>query len=95
MDHREASEKSLDLVQRWIIATLCIVLGGAPTAALAAYSTRINGTDHGTAVGVLVMSGVVGFLTAGAVLIVHRRSLLSPLIVLGLIPAAIAAVAIF
>ncbi len=91
MDNREAHEKSLESVQRWVVSTLCIVLGGAPTTALAAYSQRLARTDHSTAVGLCFMSGVIGLLTAAGVLVIHRRSLLSPLLALGLIPALIGA----
>lgn len=88
-------EKSLELVQRWVIAVLTIVVGGAPTAALAVYSPRLARTDPGGGIGLWVMSGVIGLLTMGAVLVIHRRRPLSPLLALGLIPTLISAYFLF
>jgi hypothetical protein len=91
----DAEEKSLDLVQRWIISALLIVVLGGPAAALAAYSSHLAGIHDDSAVPLWVMSGVIGLLAAAGVLIVHRRSLVSPLLLAGLVPAAIAAFYIF
>jgi hypothetical protein len=95
MSYREDDEKSLDQVQRWIISALLIVVGGAPTAALAAYSSHIAPHEFGSAVGLWVMSCILGLAVAGGVLVVHRRFPVSPWVAFGLVPGLIAAYYIF
>lgn len=97
LSFRDEDEKSLDLVQRWVVATLITVIGGGPTAALAVYSARLGwGNPAADVLGLWVMSAVVGLLTALAVLLVHRRRGWSlALVVVGLIPAAISAFYLF
>jgi hypothetical protein len=93
--YEEDDLKSLDVVQRWVISALVIVVGGAPTAALAAYSASLRLSDHTSAVGLWVMSCVIGLLTMVAVLVIHRRFPLHPLVFLGLLPGAISAYHLF
>lgn len=95
MTFQEEELKSLDTVQRWVISALVIVVGGAPTAALAAYSASLRISDHGSAVGLWVMCCIIGVLTMVAVMVIHRRFPLNPLVILGLIPGAISAFYLF
>jgi hypothetical protein len=41
------------------------------------------------------MSGVVGLATTAGVLLIHQRSLLSPWMILGVVPTAVAAFFVF
>lgn len=93
LSFRDEEQKSLDLVQRWVVAALITVVGGAPTAGLAVYSARLGfGNPAADVLGLWVMSAILGLLTALAVVLVHRRRGWSLLLVLvGLVPAAIAA----
>ena len=95
MNVHDEEAKSLDVVQRWVVSTLLIVVGGAPTCALAAYSNHQPVDERGSAIGLWVMSCVIGLFTAGGVLIIHRRFPVSPLLVLGLIPSLIGAYYLF
>ncbi|HET9649300.1 MAG TPA: hypothetical protein VFP34_13875 [Microlunatus sp.] len=90
-----AEEKSLDLVQRVVISALCVVVFGAPTFALGAYAAFSTAIAPGDAIGLWVMCGVVGLLAAVAVLIINRRRPYSPLVLLGLLPAAVFAFWVF
>ncbi len=92
---REAEEKSLDLVQRMVISALCVVVLGAPTFALGAYSAFSTAISPSDSVGLWVMCGVVGLLAAAAVLLINRRKPYSPLVLLGLLPAAVASYWVF
>jgi hypothetical protein len=92
---REAEEKSLDLVQRMVISALCVVVFGGPTVALGAYSAVSTAINRSDAIGLWVMCGVVGLLAAVAVLLINRRKPYSPLVLLGLVPAAVAAYWVF
>ena len=95
LTYQEEDEKSLDVVQRWVASVLVIVVAGGPAAALAYYSASLAGTEPSTAVGLWVMSGVIGLAAMVGILIIHRRSPVSPLVVIGLIPAAISAFFVF
>ncbi len=87
-------QKSLDLVQRVVISVLVIVVLGLPTAALVYYSTTVA-TSRSDALGLWVMTGILGLGAAVAVLIINRRRPYSPLVLIGLLPMAVAAVLLF
>lgn len=89
---RQAERRSLDLVQRWVISVIMIVVGGSPTVALAVAPHFGAGASGGTAVGICVLSGVIGALTALAVLLIHRvRGWGLALVAVGLLPAGLSA----
>jgi hypothetical protein len=92
---REAEEKSLDLVQRVVISALCVVVFGGPTAALGAYSAFSTAISRSDSIGLWVMCGLVGVLAAVAVLLINRRKPYSPLALVGLVPAVVAAYWVF
>jgi hypothetical protein len=52
-------------------------------------------TEHTSGVGLWVMSGVVGLMTTVGVLLTHQRSLLSPWLLLGVLPSADSASYVF
>ncbi len=85
----------IEIVQRWVAAVILIHVGAAPATALAVYSPHLAGTDRGSAIGLWVMCGVIGLLTVGGVLLIHARSLLSPWLVLGVLPMAASAFFLF
>ena len=86
---------NIETVQRWVFAVILIHIGGSPTAALAAYAPHMEQVKHSTGVGLWIMSGVVGLATTAGVLLIHQRSLLSPWLILGIIPMAISAFYVF
>ncbi|TDU84437.1 hypothetical protein EV138_6908 [Kribbella voronezhensis] len=85
----------IETVQRWVFAVILIHIGGSPALALAAYSPHMEQAKHSTGVGLWIMSGVVGLATTAGVLLIHQRSLLSPWLVLGVLPMAVAAFYVF
>lgn len=82
-------------MQRLIISALLIVVIGVPAVALAIYSPYLARTDRGTAVGLWVMAGVLGLMAALGVLLAHRGRPYSPLLLIGLVPAAVSAYFLF
>ncbi len=90
-----AEARSLDLVQRLIISALLVVVIGVPAISLAIYSPHLARTDRGTAVGLWVMSAVLGLMAALGVLLAHRGRPYSPLLLIGLAPAAVSAYFLF
>ena len=90
---KESEDRSLDLVQRMIISALIIVVFGLFAGALAAYLAFYpEESDRGSTIGLWVMSGVFGLVTAAAVLVVNRKRPYSPLVILGLLPMAVVAI---
>ena len=93
---RKDEEASLDLVQRVVISALLVAVLGAFAAVLAAYvAGPQQDVAHSDAIGLWVMTGVVGVITAAAVLIVNRRRPYSPWVLLGLVPMAASAYGLF
>jgi hypothetical protein len=94
---RRAEQRSLELVQRVIISALVGVVFGSLAVVLAAY-VAINGDQdlpRSSVIGLWVMTGVIGLLTAAAVLMINRRRPYSPLVTLGLLPMLVTAYWIF
>lgn len=84
-------------VQQWVASALLLVVGLTPAATLALVSVWMNEEEgmRSNAVGLWVMSPIWAVVTIAGVLVIHRRSVLSPWLVLGLIPAALAAPFLF
>ncbi len=88
----DAEGRSLDLVQRMVISALIIVVFGLFTGMLAAYLAFFpEETSRSSTIGLWVMTGVFGLVTAAAVLFVNRRRPYSPWVILGLLPMVISA----
>ena len=92
LSHRESKERSLDLVQRAIMAGLVGVVFGSFAAVLALYLVLAGDNDetlsHGDVVGLWVMTGVLGLVTAAVMLVINRRRPYSPWVLFGLLPMA-------
>ena len=84
-------------MQRAIVSALVGVVFGALAVVLAAYVVTVGPGDLGrdNIIGLWVMTGVLGLITAGAILIINRRRPYSPLVLLGLLPMAVTAFWIF
>lgn len=89
----DAEENSLDLVQRLIMSTLIGVVLGTFSAVLAVYLALRGAEDleRVAVLGLWVMTGAIGLVTAGTILVVNRRRPYSPWIVAGLAPMAVSA----
>jgi cation transporter-like permease len=90
---REHEARSLDLVQRVIVSFLIAFVFGTFSAVLAAYLAIRGDQDlpHFSVVGLWIISGVLGLVTAAAILLVNRRRPYSPWVLLGLLPMVISA----
>ncbi|GAA3703921.1 hypothetical protein GCM10022204_21580 [Microlunatus aurantiacus] len=88
-----ADERSLDFVQRLIASSAIGLFIGSLAVVLAGYLV-VSGVDdlpRDSVIGLWVMTGVIGLVTAAAVLVLHRRAWYSPWVLLGLLPAAVSA----
>jgi len=85
-----AESKSLDLVQRVVVSVLIGFVFGGLAAVLAVY--LIVGHDPNfvpsDVIGLWIMSGVIGLVTAAAILLINRRKVYNLLVLLGLLPMA-------
>ena len=98
MTSRDPEEgKSLDLVQRVIISVFIGVVVGMFAGVLALYIATSGQTDLGRSdvIGLWIMTGVLGLITSGAILLINRRKPYHPPVLLGLFPMAAAAYWIF
>lgn len=93
----EEAERDAESVQRVIISTLVGLVFGSIAVVLAAYISVWGARDlsPGDILVLWVMSGVIGLVTAAAVLVVQQRRPYSPWIVLGLLPMAVSAFWVF
>lgn len=86
---------NIETVQRWVVSAVLFHVGTVPAVTLAVYSIGVASTDFGRGIGLWLMSGVIGVLTAAGILAIFRRSPLSPWLLLGILPTAATGLYIF
>lgn len=93
----EAESESLDLTQRVVVSCLVGVVLGLFAGVLAIYLALRGAADlpRDSVIGLWVMTGVIGLITIGAILVINRRRPYHPLVVVGLVPMAVCAFWIF
>ena len=89
--HRQAEQRSLDLVQRVVISALIAVVFGTLAAALSAYLVLRSEDQPEQPPAARGQTGVIGLICAAIILVVNRRRPYSPWVLLGLLPMAISA----
>ena len=90
-------ERSLDFVQRLIASSAIAAFIGSLAIVLAAYlaASGVHQLPRDSVIGLWVMTGVIGLVTAAAVLVLHRRRWYSPFVLIGLLPMVTSAYWIF
>ena len=93
----EEEERRLESVQRIIISALVGVVLGSFSTVLALYLAARGDRDlpRDSVLGLWYMTGVIGLVTAVAILVIQRRRPYSPWVVLGLLPMLVSAYWIF
>lgn len=86
---------NIETVQRWVASVILFHVGSVPAITLAVYSIGVASTDFGRGVGLWFMSGVIGLLTVLGILAIFQRSVLSPWLLLGILPTAVTGFYIF
>ena len=81
-------ERSLDFVQRLIASSAIAAFIGSLAIVLAAYLavSGVHDLPRDSVIGLWIMTGVIGLVTAATVLVFHRRHLYSPFVLIGLLP---------
>lgn len=85
--------RSLDFVQRVIASSAIGLFIGSLSVVLGAYLV-LSGIDvlpRDSVLGLWVMVGVIGMVTAAAMAVLHRRPWHSPWVLVGLLPMAVSA----
>ena len=86
---------NIETVQRWVVSAVLFHVGSVPAVTLAVYSIGVAGDTFGKGVGLWLMSGVIGVLTAAGILAIHRRRLVSAWLLPGILPTAVTGFFIF
>jgi hypothetical protein len=83
-------------VQQWVASALLFTMGMISTTCMAGYSVWGDAVaENGNAPGLWGMGVLVGVLTIAGCLLIHGRSPLSPLLLIGVIPAVVSAPFVF
>jgi hypothetical protein len=92
-EYAAADARSLDFVQRLIASSAIGLFIGSIAVVLAAYLvfSGVHELPRDSVIGLWVMTGVIGLVTAATVLVLHRRPVYSPWVLLGLLPLACSA----
>jgi hypothetical protein len=90
---RPARTMSLTAVQRWVMSAVAVstLLHMAVGLVFAAYYVD----EQSSKIGLLVISGAFGLISMASGLLIHRKSLVHPLMLVGLLPPLIGAWWIF
>lgn len=92
---REVSELELQKVQQRVLSILIIGVSTFPVGALIGISgVMVRQGRHGAAIALLMMCAVVGMVAVGSACVFRGKSLLTPILLLGALPAVVAAVVI-
>ncbi|MFI5736400.1 hypothetical protein ACIA49_40165 [Kribbella sp. NPDC051587] len=94
---RTPKPMNIETVQRWVASAILFHVGSVPAITLAVYSIGVAADDFGRGVGLWIMSGVIGLLTAAGILAIFRRFRQSyaAWLLVGLLPTAVTGFYIF
>lgn len=84
----------LQRVQRWVMSVLVATTIFHLSAGLVIAGAVIDDSERVAQVGLCVLGGAFGVMAIAAAFAIHRRSILSPWLVLGLVPTLIGLVII-
>jgi hypothetical protein len=84
---RMRNDQQLTKVQRTVMSALAVTTIIHLSAGLVIAAYFIDGVGNGGKIVLLVIAGVFGVLAVGAGFVIHKKSALTPWLLLGLIPA--------
>jgi hypothetical protein len=85
-------QMGLGQVQKWVLTIVATGVIGLHATAMAAAPMAYNSHAPGAKPGLLVISGIFGMIAVVAARLIHKKSAVTPLLILGWIPAAVFAV---
>ncbi len=86
---RPVDDRSLTHVQRWVTSTLAVLTIAHLAAGLVLAALETPTSATAARIGLTVIAGAFGVLAVTAGLAIHRRRVLSPWLVLGLLPTVV------
>jgi len=93
---RKRKEMTIEQVQHWVVSLLIFAITSFPIGALIiASNVYYREGNTSSAFGLCIMCGVIGVFAIVAIHLIHGRSVMSPYLPLGLIPAFGAAIAMW
>ena len=84
-----AEERSLGRVQRWVMSTLAVITILHMSAGLILAAMYLDDATRASQIGLNVIAGAFGVLAVVVGLAIHGRRLLSPWLLLGLVPTVV------
>ncbi len=88
-------QMGLSQVQKWVLTIIAVGVIGLHSAAMAAAPLTYSSGVPGAKQALLVISGLFGMVAVGIARIIHKKSVLTPLLILGWIPAIVFAFVYF
>ena len=82
-------DRSLSRVQRWVMSVLAVSTLGHLAGGIVLAALTIDDPQPGARVGLCVIAGAFGVLAVVVGLAIHGRRLLSPWLLVGLLPTAV------
>jgi len=79
----------LDRVQKWVLSVLAVTTIGHLALGLVLAALLITEDNRGAQVGLCVIAGVTGMVAVAAGFAIHRKSPLTPWLLLGLAPGVV------
>ena len=86
---RPVDDRSLTQVQRWVMSTLAVLTIAHLSAGLVVAALEVPASASAARIGLNVIAGAFGVLAVTAGLAIHRRRVLSPWLLLGLLPTVV------
>ena len=84
-----AEERSLSRVQRWVMSTLAVITILHMSGGLILAAMYLEDATRSSQIGLNVIAGAFGVLAVVVGLAIHGRRILSPWLLLGLLPTAV------
>lgn len=84
-----AEERNLSRVQRWVMSTLAVITILHMSAGLILAAMFLEDATRASQVGLNVIAGAFGVLAVVVALGIHGRRILSPWLLLGMVPALV------
>ncbi|GEP38284.1 hypothetical protein NPS01_19470 [Nocardioides psychrotolerans] len=78
-------------VQTWVMSVLVVTTIGHLAAGLAIFAQYVDEDARSAGIGLSVLAGAFGVIGVAAGLAIHRKSLVSPWLLLGVLPGVISA----
>jgi hypothetical protein len=87
--NRQAEERSLTRVQQWVMSTLAVTTILHFSAGLILAAMFLDDRGTGSQIGLDVIAGIFGVMAVASGLAIHRRRILTPWLLLGVLPGVV------